>query len=236
MIYAMKKIFFCLLFSTAFLGGLAQSSDALNESQGELQDRLQVSLKAVFESYPDLDSVELQCEDSIPIFLQLFFRKDALEGSAKGKFEGYYLVFEGDRYVLRQKYDTLFTFVFDERSIDLISQITDTSTFRAVFNRESLSFRRVYGWAGSIPAIFPEAAREKLADMIRNAFNNGCWVSEDSVLTIQAIVERDGAFGDMGVIVGHDTPFSDFIKERLANEMRCVPFHDAGGSPRRGGD
>lgn len=192
-------------------------------------------MESIYTSYPELDSMHLQFAYGSPDFLILFLNRDPLKAGGRQKVKTTVdLRFKGDLYLLSKQHSQIATLMADTAKMNGLRRIKNKERLCVSLLKDSLAFKELYR-----PAFLWAAGRKSKIEALERALTDRYTDSfqplGDSVLIIQAIVERDAKLGYMELFVGEPSPFYDFVKKGLAASGNIwLPFRDGSGSPRRG--
>ncbi|MGK6351928.1 hypothetical protein [Parapedobacter sp. DT-150] len=170
----------------------------------------------LFTLHPDLDSIHIEFDTSQPVYAELYFGSDSAKSAFKCDHIGCFdLTFEGDRQILREKHGAIFSAALIEaKRLDMLNENKRMERLNVFITRDT----SIYKYDPLPPVIFPayKSGIKELETTIKNKYVKDVFVPQgDSILIFQSIVNRDKTLGDIGLIYGERSSFSEFV-------LRCL--------------
>ncbi|WP_316793699.1 hypothetical protein [Pedobacter frigoris] len=226
----MKTTLFALIF---FIGIFF--TEAYSQSQ-KVSFRVSISdgsSKSVFDQNPDIEHIYIRYKNGEPAIISFYERSEKPESKL---IEKYYTRFEGDCYELSKKYPGLQ--LPQMPKLDVwhfagVQSLKDSSIHVEVttnLKRDTLVHNFTYTILGNtyVYDFMEMNERPKLKGSIsdfqkklRLAYQQWKPIAvTDSALLITGIVEKDGSFGNVQLLMGKPSPFSDKVLNFISREAR----------------
>jgi hypothetical protein len=222
----MQKHFLILVVSGIFMvsGALAQKTAIKNTSQELLITLPDTSNKYFFNKHPALKSIDVLYKNNQPYAVFLNFEN---ERDNHDRREHYDLAFEGDAYVLQQKYGVIHlkspmarlrsgggrnatNVVF---GITVASINKDSILYRG---RQQLSDGTIEGynpdWVTGAPARYTGEMKFVENRIARKFAEAEPTTPVDSIVVFRGTVSKQGHLSDMELIAGKQSDFSDLVR------------------------
>lgn len=167
----------------------------------------------LFKSFPGLDSIGLEFQGKHVGFATLYFHPEST-GKQREYAESFDLAFKGDKNALKNRIGSDLPLLPEDEVeyMDSLRQSEDYLQLSAMVYRDTVNYR-------FLP---PQSSRasyigkvQQLEELLEQEYKKRKEVVGDSVVIFQGIVGRDGVMGDVGLIEGVQSPFSDMILQKL---------------------
>jgi len=183
----------CFLFICFFISALAQVKTTLKNRY------LKDSLTKIFESYNNINGLQIvfRNDTAESIYIEGKTENHVLKGS---KYRTYYsLKYGGDLFFLKERFPLIEKFVQNK---DLRNSIKkNEKNFVLTIEPQSMSIKP-YSDEGSIFCDFRYSSLLKFVQRLNSHYNDTIVPAGDSILIIQAIVNRDGSLGEKMLLHG----------------------------------
>lgn len=183
----MRLICFLLFIFTCFYPALAQKKvDFRNK-------HLKKDIVNIFENYPDVYGLQINFRNDTAESIYIIGKNkdNILKGS---KYETYYsLKYSGDLFFLKKKFPLIDKFVRSDKLVDNIKVHKKERNFALAVEAQSISIKPLSG--GSVFCAFRYSSQLKFQKKLNANYKETIVPSGDSILILQAIVNRDGSLG-----------------------------------------
>uniref|UniRef100_UPI0028A7F23C hypothetical protein n=1 Tax=Sphingobacterium athyrii TaxID=2152717 RepID=UPI0028A7F23C len=179
----------------------------------------------IFENYPDVYGLQINFRNDIAESIYIIGKNkdNILKGS---KYKTYYsLKYSGDLFFLKKKFPLIDKFVRSNRLADNIKVHERERNFVLVVEPLSTSIKPLSD-TEPIYCGFRHSSLLEFTKLLNNHFKDGIIPSGDSILIIQAIVNKDGALGKKMLLHGNEDDklysyicdnYQDYNQENKAN-------------------
>lgn len=192
------RLFYCLfLVIYSFYPALAQKKvDFRNK-------HLKKDIVNIFENYSDVNGLQINFRNDVveSIYILGKIEDNILKGS---KYKTYYsLKYSGDSLFLKKKFPLIDKFVRSDKLVDNIKGYEGERNFILTIEPLSTSIKP-FSVPGSIFSGFRHSSLLEFTKRLNSHFKDGIIPSGDSILIIQAIVNKDGTLGKKMLLHGSE--------------------------------
>jgi len=192
-----KTLFlFFIIFGTSILNSHAQSVFK-NDTQNK-------KISEIFDTYQNIDSIYIEYINNIPTFLFLY---EPLEGKSsnpdlKRKSTIYSLDFEGDKLCLEKQNDLLYQFIFQDQLGSEIQKSSEKKNFNLVITSKKSVVQDIFQSGPGASAILNPEKKQDFITLLNTNYKDCTDFITDSVLIIQAVINRIGGIQNSEIIYG----------------------------------
>uniref|UniRef100_UPI00257C2103 hypothetical protein n=1 Tax=Sphingobacterium TaxID=28453 RepID=UPI00257C2103 len=194
----------------------------------------------IFENYPDVYGLQINFRNDTAESIYIIGKNkdNILKGS---KYETYYsLKYSGDLFFLKKRFPLIDKFVRSDKLVDNIKVHKKERNFALAVEAQSISIKPLSD--GSVFCAFRYSSQLKFQKKLNANYKETIIPSGDSILIIQAIVNKDGALGKKMLLHGNEDDklysyicdnYQDYNQENEANlNMKglFLPYR-SGGTP-----
>jgi len=190
-------------------------------------------LKAIFAHDDHLDSLQFIYNNKILRGLKIFKKTDSntlydnqieLSKPLKIKHPSFYaLYFEGDLFWLKKEFPLLYHFVNNRKVLDFVPVGNDKKNFKLAIGRKGIHLRK--SDTGSVYALLDPSRGKEFVDHLNLNYRTPIPNLKDSMLIIQAVVERSGRLGDHMLLYGASGNFYDYFLKTYDHYVKeNLPF------------
>ncbi len=198
-----KTLFlFFIIFGTSILNSHAQSVFKNNKKISEIYD-----------TYQNIDSIYIEYINNTPTFLFLY---EPLEGKSsnpdlKRKSTIYSLDFEGDKLCLELQYNLLYRFIFQDQLGSEIQKSNEKKNFNLVITSKKSVVQDIFQSGPGASAILNPENKQDFITLLNTNYKDCTDVITDSVLIIQAVINRIGGIQNSEIIYGKSEPLYQYL-------------------------
>lgn len=213
-----KTLFlFSTIFGTSILNSHAQSvfnNNAQNKKIAEIFDR-----------YQNLDSIYIEYINNTPTFLFLYepLKEKPTNPYIKNKLTTYKVDFEGDQLWLKQDYNLLYQFIFQDQLLSEIQKPKERKKFNLVITPKKSVVQDIFQSGPGASAILTPPKKQDFIKLLNMNYKDCVDVVTDSVLIIQAVISRDGALLDNAILYGKSEPLYHYFMKTYQNFEASKP-------------
>ncbi|MCS3557609.1 MULTISPECIES: hypothetical protein [unclassified Sphingobacterium] len=198
-----KTLFlFFIIFGTSILNSHAQSVFKNNKKISEIYD-----------TYQNIDSIYIEYINNTPTFLFLY---EPLEGKSsnpdlKRKSTIYSLDFEGDKLCLELQYNLLYRFIFQDQLGSEIQKSNEKKNLNLVITSKKSVVQDIFPSGPGASAILNPENKQDFITLLNTNYKDCTDVITDSVLIIQAVINRIGGIQNSEIIYGKSEPLYQYL-------------------------
>lgn len=225
-----------------FLAFLAYSHILTGQEKIGVKDRTIIcSNQILFQTYKGVDSIAILFRHERPFYARIYKTTDPISPTTNihEQSPAYDLTFEGDRYMLSKEFPLINDVVsYTERKKGEIQEIGEAKSFRLVLSRKGISY---FPWDGHVGYRSPVADIHpkrlvKFMDYLNRHYSDSIFLSTDSTLIIQTIVETDGSLlEETALVYGEKDGLYDYFFKSYANFLKNEIFPEKLFTPYRMG-
>jgi len=190
-------------------------------------------LKAIFAHDDNLDSLQFIYNNKVLRGLKIFKKTDSntlyynqieLSKPLKIKHPSFYaLYFEGDLFFLKKEFPLLYHFVNNHEVLDFVQVKNGKKNFKLAIGRKGIHLRN--SDAGSVYALLDPSRGKEFVDQLNLNYRTPIPNLKDSILIIQAVLERSGRLGDHVLLYGASENFYEYFLKTYDHYIKeNLPF------------
>lgn len=191
-----KTLFlFYVIFGTFILKSYGQSVFK-NNAQNE-------KIAKIFNTYKNIDSIYIQYQDKSPSTLFIYepLNEKHSNTHVTKDITTYKVDFEGDQLWLEQDYNLIYKFIFQDELESEIQQTTDKEDYTLTITSKKSAIRD-FLQSGGVGAVINPPKKQDFIKLLNSNYKDCTEVITDSVLIIQAVIDRIGGIQNNEILYG----------------------------------